>query len=287
MKFEQALNSRFLNQKPDIMPITIRHMLDALNQVMAQLEASAGADPFISQENLDTLLHALDEEEKAFTTSMYELAKSRKNNRGGRVTRKAVASLAPYLKEVVMPEFYLKAGPIDRRAARRILALGEPYLSLANTWKAFAEYNMDRSPAELAEHIGELSEGISLGYYANAGQEPILPLHVPAQLELLDEHAFFNTLENAPGHAFEGLRENYRLDRFVDGNDILSQLPGFQDNPGARDKASQLAVIMQHHLREIALAILFRNEQSFNPLFVAGITEAGHLVGFSAAVRWK
>ncbi len=268
------------------MPITIRHMLDALHQAAAQLEASAGADPFISQANLDTLLHAVGEEEKAFTLALYELAQSRQANGKGRVTRRAVARLAPFLKEVVLPEFYLKGGALDRRAARRIGAMGEPCLHVARTWKAFAEWNMDLSPAQLAKRIGELADGLSLGYYASRGQEPILPLHVPGQLDLLDEDAFFNLLENTPGHPFEGLREIYRLDRFTDGNDILYQLPGLQNNPGAADKAFQLAALMQHQLREIALAILFRDEQGFNPLFVAGITDEGHLVGFSAAVRW-
>lgn len=276
------------------MPATIARFLNLLAEALDRLKATTGNDPFLSQSDWRRLINQeLSDADRPFFNRLIELSFLREEmiNPGGRVTVSDLDHMYDYITETLLPLFVLQEGAFPPET-RTVLEsdLGASHAIFAEEWKIFAETPTGLSPDPLAAQIRHYLPGLLIGRnFASGGQRNLKSLFIEgADIEgELSETAFFRALNTSGDQILAGLEEGYQIERFVDGRYFLKRLPESQTQESVRFNVRKLERLMLLHLRDLRLITLFRDERSWIPFFLTGVTEEGALVGFWAEVAWS
>ncbi len=274
------------------MPATIAKFQYVLAEAIAQLKNAAGDDPFLSEADWRRLIdEELPEADRPFINRLAELAlqRERADNPLGRVTINDLDRLRAYVNETILPFFAVEEGAFPPESKTGLEnELGFTPAILAEEWKIFTETPVGLASDPLAAQIERYLVGASLGMYASGGQRNLLSLFIETDITgELTEEVFFDTLDHSGNQSLMGLRDNYEVERFVDGRQFIKRLNESQRHEIQRFNTRKLARLMLVHLRDIRLAIVYRDERSWIPLFLAGVTETNDLVGFQVMVAWS
>ncbi len=282
----------YLDKSYSSMSKTIQDFQNIIEKAIERLKNAAGDDPFLSESDWRKFLNEeLPEADLPFFNRLIELAFHREqiNNPGGRVTKNDLELLPQYISENILPYFAIQEGAFPPGSKAGLENnLGFSPSIFAEEWKIFTETPSNLEADPLAALIESYLVGVTLGGYASGGQRDLLGLFIEADISgELTEDVFFETLDNSGIQSLIGIRENYQVERFTDGRQFIKRLHTSQNQEAQRFNARKLARLYLTHLRDIKLVILFRDEQSWIPLFVVGVTESNDLVGFQVSVIWS
>ncbi|MDX1908898.1 MAG: hypothetical protein SF053_17815 [Bacteroidia bacterium] len=139
--------------------ISIAQLQAALLDTAVALQAAAGNDAFISQDDLEKLLlsvyGARETERGHVIASLYNMAQLTESP-GGRITRKDIDRAVQLTLEQILPELRLEPGGLSAPAEFALNLLGIDYSIMARNLKSYAHWLQARPAAELVTHLRPL-----------------------------------------------------------------------------------------------------------------------------------
>ncbi len=262
-----------------------------LNPVLNQLEtsyrrdvtAAAQGNAWVSRREQKVALPEL-------AAAMQEVRGA--GGKGARVHVEAVVSelmesARPVIAAVNVRGPSLLSKPEIRAVAGASQQLGERLIAIyeAITQRAFAGgvlYAPQLSGAEVAARIGALAPALLFNHRSES-DAALVPVHVPAQLDELDEQAFvtvFGLPDADPGDT---------LAVFEPAAVALAHLveTHVEALPDQADEARALSQLLQRELTDLRFVILRQASQpSQYPAYLVGRAQDGSVVGFSSHVVW-
>lgn len=264
---------------------TVQSFHDLVDQMVSRIKKATGNDPFLSQADLEKMLNPMDLPDKLMYQEFVGFVRSFEKKQKGRITERNLDQVATFLHQKLINHLSVQPGPLSEETKASFQSLGEPSTTFADSLKLYLETPRNLSSDELFQEIRSLGESLSLGTYASGGQSTIETIHVEANLKNLDSESFLSTLEKTPDQTYATIRD-YKVERIVPGATFLEDLIAFQGTPALQQQAKALKQIMVNHFKDLQLIVLVRDERSFIPLFLVGVTQTGNLGGFLAFVLW-
>ena len=270
----------------------VQQVKDTISAAIDKLIEATGNDAFLSETDWRHFLEALPEGDRSFFNRLIELAfKIEKDkNAAGRVTINDLVALKAKIKDELVNYLPVQEGGFEPNIKEKIESeQGAHFLRFAEELKIFSETNGVLPDEELANEIELLGRDLSLGTFASGGQSELLSFFVEltSSPEAINTTTFWEILKSSGSPTFQSMVGAYEIERLEDGRNLLSQLTGFQSNSNLKAKAKKLRQLLLSHLDQVSLVVLFRDGQSFIPLFLIGRSKDGNIIGFYLLVIWS
>ncbi len=155
-------------------------------------------------------------------------------------------------------------------------------VQLARQLKRAAQQEADLHPAELADKLGELAEGLRFDDYASESSEALESFYLESQLDRLSETSFSEALSLDPVDPRQVIERKLPaagfFERFADVQPIDS-----------RTQALELIEALKAHLYDLSVIVLGEDDPSLDPVhpvYIVGLNRKGNLVGLRSQVVW-
>lgn len=254
----------------------------ALERAANHIRSAASSDGITSRADMRAKLRELHGIERLLTDVLYRFIDHRDAKAGARITETDIAAALGYARSQMVDQYDLNRNGLSASEIARMSSIGRMAVQLARQLKRAAQQEAGLHPAELAEMLDSLAEGLYFDDFASESAESLEAFFFEAQLDALTENSFSQVLDLNPVNPREV------IERMMPAAGMLERFVDIQ-KPDRQAQATELIEALRAHLYDLSVIILGEDDPGLDPLhpvYVAGLTRKGALVGLKSQVVW-
>ena len=254
----------------------------ALERAANHIRAASSEGGYTTRPDMRRKLRELRGIDRLLTDVLYRFIDHHNGKVGAHIEEDNLAQSLTFLRKELISLYDLDRNRLSGEESTNMAQVGQMCVQLARQLKRAAQQEADLHPAELAEKLGELAEGLVFDDYASESAENLEPFFQAESLSHLTESSFSQALELDPVDPRQVIERKLPaagwIERFVD-----------VQHPDKRAAAVELVETMKAHLYDLVVIILGEDEPELNPahpVYVVGLTRKGNIVGLKSQVVW-
>lgn len=257
-------------------------VIAALERAANHIRAAASADGITTRNDMRRKLRELRGIDRLLTDAFYRFIDHRDGKAGARITEEDIADALSFTRGNMISRYDLERNGLSPEEVERMAGIGRMVVQLARLLKRAAQQEADLHPAELADKLGELANGLTFDDYASESSEELEPFYLETLLSNLTESSFSQALDLDPVDPKQVIERKLPaagwFERFID-----------VQVPDARPSAVELVEALKAHLYDLTVIILGEDDPSLDPVhpvYVVGLNRRGNIVGLRSQVVW-
>jgi hypothetical protein len=257
-------------------------VLAALERAANHIRSAAGSDGITSRSDMRHKLRELQGIERLLTDVFYRFIDHRDAKAGARITEGDIAEAVSHARNQMIDQYDLNRNGLSASEVARMSSTGRMAVQLARQLKRAAQQEADLHPAELAEKLGDLVEGLWFDDFGSESSEALEPYFHDIRLGALTEHSFSQALDLNPADPREV------IERMLPAGGFLERFVDIQI-PDRQSQAIELIEVLRAHLYDLSVIILGEDDPGMDPAhpaYLVGLTRKGVIVGLKSKVVW-
>ena len=257
-------------------------VIAALERAANHIRAAASEDHFTSRSEMRRKLRDLQGIDRLLTDAFYRFVDHHDGKAGAQITESHIAHALSFVRSKMIDQYDLSRNGLSIEEIERVTKINRMAVQLARQLKRAAQQEADLHPAELADKLGELGQGLTFEDYASESSEELEPFFLEASLDQLSEDSFSEALGLDPADPRQVIERKLSaagfFERFVD-----------IQNTAFRPKAIELVEALKAYLYDLSVIIIGEDEQGtspVHPVYIVGLNRRGSIVGLRSQVVW-
>lgn len=265
--------------------MSFSELIRLIDESIEKLKTATGDDPFLSEKDWRVFLAELNPADQMFFNRLIDLAfrRERIKNPRARVTVSNLEQLKGYIKENIIPHFWVRSGPLFESETGKIESENSDFeLRFAQELKIFFEVKRALDEEALYNEVVRLLPLVTLGSSGKNKGRSLKPFVSSKEAEFVNEEHLLEALRDRGDNELMKIATDFTLKNKEDGPFFLQRLPRIQKTDEEKFNANVLRQLLLLHLKYITLFSFISEEQEKEVQFLVGLTNADKLMGFYA-----